>query len=292
MAEENLQSDELSSEEIREAKMMGWADKDAWRGKPEEWVGAKEFLETGRRILPLVRKSNERLSQEMGQLGGKVSSLESALQAANATIEALQESHEADVQAQVAAARKDLKAQLATAHRDGDHEAAAEITEQMTRLSDAEDDAEAAAAAAEKKRKANGEDRGAPVIDPSIKAWFEANPDFSQNQRKVALGNAVLAELRAKGDKRVGQEILDAVRDEVEEILGGSGGGGTSKVSGGNGGQERRSGGASGGKTYADLPADAKAACDKMAARLVGPDRAHKDIASWRNSYVAQYYKE
>jgi len=284
---------EVTSEEIQEAKLMGWADKDQWRGKPEEWVDAKAFLETGRKILPLVRKSNERMGQELSQLGGKVSSLESALQAANATIRTLEAAHDADVKEQVAAARKQLREELADASREGDHEAVADLTDKLTQLRDAEDDA-GKRTADEGKRKANGEDleEGGKKLElpQEVISWFDRHSDFAKDQRKVALANVIATEMLQKGDTRKGPEFLDAVREQVEEVLGGAVS--SSKVASGNGGAGRSSSGAVSGKTYADLPADAKAACDKQALRLVGPTRAHKDVESWRKSYVKQYFQE
>ena len=65
---------------------------------------------------------------------------------------------------------------------------------------------------------------------------------------------------------------------------------GTDKVQGGRG--PSGGGGGSGGrqKTYADLPADAKAACDSYASKLVGPGRAHKDLASWQAQYAKDFF--
>jgi hypothetical protein len=46
------------------------------------------------------------------------------------------------------------------------------------------------------------------------------------------------------------------------------------------------------GKTYADLPADAKAACDSFTDRVVGPKMKFKDVASWQKSYAEKYFEE
>ena len=275
----------------KKAKQFGWVPKEDYKGAEGSWLDAPEFVERGEQILPIVQSNNRRLQGQIGQLTNSLSSVQDALKASEATIRALQESHDADTQAQVEATRKQLKEELEAASRDGDHKSVADLTDQMTRLNTAE--------AKGKGNNDEGEEtpRGRPrEIPPALKAevedWYTRNPEYRTNARKLALGNAVSHEFRAAGDTRVGAAFLDAVAEEVDKALGDGGRTGHSKVSGDNGGRGRQTGSTGGGKTYADLPAEAKTACDKMAARLVGPNRAHKDIASWRSSYVKQYYTE
>lgn len=279
---DNEQVVEASPEELQEAGSMGWADKDKWRGKPEDWVDAKTFLEKGRQVLPIVRASNDRLKGQLDAEAQARRELEGRLAASEATLAALEEAHEADTAAQVEAARAELKTQLAEASREGDHEAVADLTQKMTDL---------AGKAPEKKedKKPVMQQQKAP---PEIIQWYKDNPEFINDPRSVALGNVISQELRQKGVTIVGPAFLDMVAAEVEKERGKpQSRRAAGKVEGGNGGAGGRSDDGGGGKTYADLPADAKAACDKAANRLVGANRAHKDVASWRASYVKQYYQ-
>lgn len=264
----------------QEAALMGWTPKEAFKGNPEKWVDAATFVEKGKQILPILQKNNERLLGQVNQLSGQVNALDGSLKAANAAIEALQESHSEDVKEQVEEAKARLRQELTEASRAGDHERVAEVTEKMTELRTAE--------AAPPTKKEVQQQPAKFVPNPEMRAWMDKNADFMLNPRKVALGNAVAAELKAKGDTRVGPAFMDAVREEVElDLAGGRQRGGDSKVESSRGGGKRNDGA----KTYEDLPADAKAACDAQAGKLVGPNRAHKDNASWRASYVKQYFK-
>lgn len=47
------------------ARDMGWAPKDKWRGDPEKWVDAKEFVRRGEEVLPIVTAENRRLKAEL-----------------------------------------------------------------------------------------------------------------------------------------------------------------------------------------------------------------------------------
>ena len=289
MAEEG-DDKQASNEDLEaEAREMGWSDKDAWRGPPEQWIDAKTFVERGRQILPIVRARSEQLHGELNQTRGRLQQMESALTAANAAIEALQEAHEEDTKEQVEAARRELRTQLAAASRDGDHDQVAELTDKMTQLN-------TAAADDDDKDKGRDKSREQPrrqphPLQPEIDAWYAKNPDFVKSPRHVALANAISNELRLSGDTSAGAAFLDKVAAEVEKALGPASRG-TSRVSSGNGGSGRRDTSSGGAKGYQDLPADAKEACDRQAKRLVGENRKHKTIDSWRASYAKTYFQE
>jgi hypothetical protein len=264
---------------------MGWVDKDNYRGNPADWVDAKTFVERGRQIMPILQRNNERLLGQLRTSEARLQSVEESLKAATTAIETLEQSHDEDTKAQVKAAREALQTELTTALRDGEHATAAELTSKLSELSVAEK--------GEERPASKQDERAASLpLHPEVKAWFEQNPDFIKNPRKVALGNAITAEFRAAGDTRTGAAFLDAIAAEVDKTLGVQRRGGASRVEGDNGGGGRRGDTGGGAKTYADLPAEAKAICDKQAARLVGPTRAHKDVESWRKSYARQYFAE
>lgn len=290
MADEVVtETPEASEAEVKEARVLGWSAREEWRGNPEDWVDARTFLERGKHILPMLQSNNKRLMEELRVRDSKLSSMERSLSAANAAIEALQTSQAEDVKAQVEAARAELRTEMASALESGDHARAAELTEKMTQLNSANADA-----GGEEKSKVS---TAQPVqmsqeMRNELQSWYDKNPAYKTDNRRIALLNAVAVELRNKGDTRVGAAFLDAVAEEVDNTLGPSQRGGASKVSSDNGGGGRTGSGAGSGKTYADLPQEAKTICDKQASRLVGPNRAHKTIESWRNSYARQYFQE
>ncbi len=285
MADEDQVAD-VTEAEVAEAKQLGWADKDAWKGNPDHWVDARTFLDRGRHVLPIVQENNKRLKGEVQLLREQLATSNASIQAANAAIEALQESHDKDVQEQVEAARAELKEQLAEASRDGDHKQVAELTDKLTQLN-----------AADKAAKDDGKEDKKPApgaqVAPDILAWNARNSEFVADPRRMALAQVEAVRLRQEGETSIGAAFLDKVAAKVDEILGAPRKGGTGKVESGNGGSGRGSngGGSSGAKSYSDLPADAKTVCDRMAQRLVGPNRAHKDLNSWRASYAKQYFQ-
>jgi septum formation inhibitor MinC len=271
---------QVSEEVIQEARQMGWLPKEEFKGRPEAWVDATTYVDKGRHVLPIVSAHNKELQQTVQRVAGQVSSLQIALQAANATIAAIEESAAADVEEQVKAARENLKTELEAASREGNHAAVAEITDKLTQLPEKKE---------EKKEVPNAQKP--PPLAPEMQAWYAANPDFVSDRRRVSLGNAIAAELREKGETSIGPVFMDKVRDEVNKALGITSQHRPGKTDAGNGGGGRKDA-QSVNKTYADLPQEAKEACDRAEKRLVGEKRAHKTQASWRASYVKQYFAE
>lgn len=290
---QNLENTGPSDEQITQARELGWADKDEWRGDPDDWVDAATFLERGTTVLPMLQKNLKRTMDTNAQLSARVSQTEMQLRAANAALAALDEERTADAVEDLKEKKADIKARIVDASKNGDHEAVADLQEQLAEIV-----AEEKAAAS--RPKPNGTTNGQPQVNPQLQAelvaWRGQNADFMANPRKVALGQAVAAELRSdpKNAGLVGAAFMDKVREEVEKSLGGSGAPGHSRVSAGAGGKRDgggSGGGGGGGKTYADLPKEARDACDRMEARVVGAGKKHKDQASWRKSYTAQYFK-
>jgi hypothetical protein len=46
------------------------------------------------------------------------------------------------------------------------------------------------------------------------------------------------------------------------------------------------------GKSFADLDADTRKACDSFARDLVGEGKTYKTLADWRNKYVEDYFAQ
>lgn len=287
--EQNQDRPELegaSVEELAEAKSLGWADKDAWRGPEGQWIGPKTFLEKGRGVLTVLKTNNERFSAENATLRANQSRIEAELKANKAALEALQEDAQErqaeSIEDEIAAA----KAEVAQASRDGDHEGVADATARLTELQ--------AKKLAPKKEEKKEERQEGPQLHPEVKQWLLDNPEYVTSPRKAALMNAVALEMRQAGDTRIGKAFLDDVAKEVGNTLGTKKSGGFSKTEGGGGGGREGGGGGSGGsgKGYTDLPADAKQVCENQAKRFVGEGKKYKDIAAWRNVYASKYFAQ
>lgn len=279
-------SETVDERTIQEAKALGWADRDAWKGDPDRWVSAKDFLEKAEHITPILRENNKRLLSEVGSYKSQMAQMQAQLRNTEAALKALEEFREETVVERTADEKAELKTQLAEASRDGDYERVAELTEKLVELG-------ARQAGKGTVKKETEESTGSSKLPPDVQAWFVSNPTYLTDARRRALSDAVALELRQNGETSTGPAFLDKVAAEVEKTLGGS----TArqnpgKAASGNGGTGRSNQRASGEKSFADLPSDAREACDSLAKRFVGEGKKFKDQASWRASYTKEYFRQ
>lgn len=267
----------------KEAGAIGWVPEADFRGEKSRWVSAEEFVKRGETVLPILRSQNQGLHTTVKALNTELAALKGELAAVGAGLKAVEESHEADVQERVKSARAELKRQLIDAKTNEDHAREVEILEQIEDLRDAQRDAKATPKV---------EERPAPrqePVSPETTVWTAKNKDWLESDReKRAIAFALGDVIRQDGfsgkaffeelDRRLAAHYKTDSRPRTD-----------SRVEGGsNGGGEAPSGSGKG-KSFADLPADAQAACNKLANKMVGPNRAHKDAAAWRASYAKQY---
>lgn len=293
MAEQELEQEleqgggeEPTAEELQEARGMGWVPEEEWRGDKSLYLGAKEFLERGRGLMPVLAANNRRLKAEQEADKQRLAQLEQQNRVLAAAVNALQDGAAEDAEATRKATVAELKTKIAEASRSGDYEAVAEATEQL---------AEIVVQPVEKKEPPPGPAAPSPALVQELKDWFDQNPEYRvPGSPKEMIAKGISDQLRGQGDRRVGAAFLNAVKEATEVYMDKHFGAGASasRVASGNGGSGRQNERAAAGKSYADLPADAKAYCEKFAARVVGQGKKFKDIAAWRKSYTAQYFEQ
>lgn len=276
----------MSDVETR-AREMGWKPQEEYRGDPSKWVDADTYVERGETVLPIVKAQKERLEKEVARLNEQVGELTTAFKGSQEAIKALEEFYSEETKRQVEKARADLKRQIRTAREEGNVDQELEAQEELTRLNAAERKAAETPGPNDSR-----EDKRAapPPPSPEYKAWEAENPWFGADKKKTnraVLMGAVVAdenpELKGKAffdelDRRL---IAEGVKEGRPRPNG--------RVDEGG---DRAGGGGKRNPGYDDLPADAKAACDKQATRLVGKDPRFKTEADWRRYYVEQYNKE
>ena len=272
-----------TAEQQAAAEKIGWIPPARYKGEPERFVDADTYIERGETVLPIVKKQLVDVRAENTVLRAEQQRTAAALKSAEEAIEQIEERHTVATQKAVEEARKQLKLQLAAASEAGDHAGVAELTDQMTRLNVAEEEAPPA--------KKNGVEHKAFVPPPELVAWNEENPWFGKDRRRTSLALGIAQELREAGEKSQGREFFEKVAAEVEKTLAPKEAPRGDKVEGARNGSESESR-TPRGKGYTALPADAKTACDADAKRFVGPDKKYKDITAWRNRYAEIYYEQ
>ena len=293
MAEEGevLDQDENAEAVEQEARSMGWCPKEEWRGKEEAWLPASEFVEKGRVMLPLVQNENKKLRSQREEDRRQLAALQAEVRNVTAALRAVQDQQDENTAERVEELRGDLKEAIAAAAKEGDFDKHAELLEKLVKLNAADKKAGGEGDDTAEARARQQQQQAQP--DPSFIAWRAKNDWFGVDRKRTRL--AVVAGQNVQEDEPTlrGQEFFEAVDAEIERLEGrAKPRQRDSKVSGGgNGGGEGGSGEGGGGKTYSDLPADAKAACASLARDLVGPKKRYKDEASWQKAYAKNYFQ-
>jgi hypothetical protein len=281
MSEGTVIIESQASPEVQKAALeMGWQPPERYKGTPDTFVDAEEYIKKTETVLPIVRETNRRLREELRSVSEQTRATQAALAAAQEAIKDMQAEHSVATARAIEQAKAEVKAQLAAASEAGDHKGVADLTEQLVQLNETK---------AEEKKAAPPPPLPAPEIDPAAKAFIEDNPWWGVDKRKTSLFLGIATELDEKiklgeiepMDKK---QLYAKVLEELETVFPPAGRP-ASKVEGGsgNGGPPARDGG------YTSLPADAKVQCDKDAKRFVGEGKRYKTVADWRKVFVERY---
>lgn len=227
------------------AKAEGWAPKEDWRGDPEAWVDAPTFVQRGKEILPIVQK---KLDDQMEVANSLRSELDDVKQTA-AQFREFQKQRVEETKRyyqQQITDLKELKKQ-AIADADGD---------QVVKIDDQIDEAKAA-----QQNVQPPSNDGQKILDDWVKKneWYgkdEVLRSFADGYATNELagkfeGAALLNEL----EKKVKTTFPEKFENKKRE---------TSAVDSGGGKPTKR------GKSYNDLPSEAKDACENFIEMVPG----------------------
>jgi ribosomal protein L29 len=233
----------------QEARTQGWVPLDEFRGPEEHWTDAETFVKRGYEINPILRKHNKELKAE----------LEKVRLDAKEAIEAAKEFREYQ-KTEFEKKRKtletdlaDLRSQRKDAISSGDGDTVDAIEQKIESVKQ-----EVASIKTPTEPEVN---TPPPPVDATLQGWLDKNDWYGVDEEVTELTNTLAASIRRKNPQLVGQEFLTALDARLVErgikeekkataptVEGGSGRGPTTTSK----------------KSYANLPADAKAACDKF----------------------------
>lgn len=236
-----------------EARAQGWVGLEEFRGKEEDWVDAETFVRRGKEIMPILRKNNEKLLKELAE-AKKVA--EEAREAAKEFREYQKELTERKV--------KELNTQIEQLKQAKREAISAGDGDRVIAIDDAIDDIKEEQRATKEEAKAKVEEVKEQSFDPSLNEWLGTNSWFGQDQRMTAIANGVGEAIRRENPNLIGKPFLEQLDKELADIFPEKFGKKKTPnpMDGGGGGSAGRP--LRGKKSYDNLPADAKAACDKF----------------------------
>lgn len=255
------QADDAPSYEDR-AMAMGWTPKTQFKGDPEKWVDAETFVKRGEEFLPFLKANNRRLEQALDKANTKLAGLEKAVE------RSIEHISRADQRA-YARARAELEAELEQAASNGDAASVKAITKDIVDL--------------EKEVSGAGKpEKGAdPEIPAEMQAWMDDNPWYGKDKALTAACQAIANDVFDEGYTGKAQlaEVDKRLRAEFPHKF--------TKPENPNrraaASVEGPGAAVKAGKTYADLPPEAKQMCDEFC----------RDIKGFtREKFVKDYYAQ
>lgn len=254
------------SEETVEQKAteLGWVEKSEWKGDPDKWRPAEEFVERGEKILPIVKKELEKTKAE----------LKIALSLNQQEIERIKQDAYEKAKSEYLARVRLIDQKEAEAFKAGDGEAYAEIKRVRENIKPPEPPKPAA-----------------PQVDvvfedwKSKNAWYQTDPELTDAADIIS--HKIVAERGGKVTDQDRPELLKEMEKRVKashphkfsnpkrEEPGGVEGGSQPVVTKKNG------------KTFDSLPESAKGSYNKLAEKFKAKGRTFT-----KEQYAQAYYEQ
>ncbi len=269
---------------------IGWVPKERFRGYADAWVDAETYLKRGETFVPFLKAQKRELEHQLAARDAKLSTLEHTLSEATETIEALKEFRTELNKERVEERKEQLVEGIKAAREEGNVEKEEALREKLSEAKEAL-----------KPPRSEPKPNGAPASplagienSPAWVGFLAANPWWTEDMVMRASAVAIGMDLASKGklDNLTQEQRLAAIARDTRERFGMNEQPRTSQVEGGRGGAGRRQETSSDEKSYADLSAEAKAACGKFEPRLVGKKAGqYATVEEYRKHYAAEFWK-
>lgn len=224
------------------ALSMGWTPKGQFKGDPEKWVDAETFVKRGEEFLPFLRANNKRLEQALERANNKIEQMDKGLKSA------IQQLSKADQRA-YARAKAELEADLEQYATAGDAEGVKAVTKDLVELE------------RETAGKASDDE---PADAPEFAEFRADNAWYGRDKALSAAFDALCREVFEEGytkPKAGLKEAFARLKEGFPEKFAKATNPNRAAPAAVEGvGAPHRTNG----KTYADLPADAKQMCDEL----------------------------
>jgi hypothetical protein len=272
MSEENVISNNVAPEVVKEAESQGWVPKERFRGNEADWVDADTFVKRGREILPILRKNNENLIKDLNATKEQLKEFREAAEEFKKFQKEAYERKAGEYEARI----KEIKESRAQAISDGDGQ---KVNALDDALDEAKEDLKQAKQAVKEAETVKEPEVTTPAVEPELQAWLDGNDWFGTDKRMTSIANGIGESLRLEFPLLKGKAFLEKLDEVLAEEFPNKFGKKQSPASRVESGSGRQGRGGNNAQSYDNLPADAKAACDKFV----------KQKLMTKEEYVASY---
>lgn len=258
------------------ARRLGWVDKEEFKGDPTKWRPADEFVQRGEKILPIVLANNERLQETVGRLERKFEESIAENKELKSVLGEMRDFARNASEREYKRAKADLESKMAESVTSADTPSYNNAKAQLDVL-----ETERPKPVEKKTETTTASTAQTVTLDPIIQDWIKKEEWFTKSPVLSAYAVETYGDLEKTKPGMTKAEMLAETKrmtvDRFPEKFGANplrnGAASVSEPRGGGGARKK-------GKTYDDLPADAKAACDRYV----------KNIPNYkRDDYVRDY---
>lgn len=285
MSEENVENgaDEQAATETR-ARDMGWQPQENWKGAPEKWVDAAEFVKRGETFVPFLQHTRKRLEGELAQERQARAMLEKRLAETESSVADVRKFSEEMAAERRERRKAEIAVELKAAREAGEDVRVAELQNELGEV------VKPPAPPPPERRPAPTQ----PEVLPWVKSYVDADADFFKDPVKVAVFNTLAVQKRQAGDTRTGEvdgvAFLNEVKEAANAKLGGNPARRQPSKTEDSRPAGRENGGRSAGQSYGDMDQAARDKCDAQEAKFVGPSKAFKTQAEWRKFFASEHF--
>lgn len=262
MSDELDNAPEVNQAEV-EAKQFGWMPLEEYKGNPDEWKDAETFLRRGKEINGFLRKDLEKIKEDNRKKEAELAEI-------RATMEEFRKYHNDTEARAYKRAVEELKAEKIEAIERGDGVRVVEIDDQIDQIKEAQ------------QTKPEAKKDPVPGYDADYVSWAKSNLWFSTDAELQSLALLIGQEINATEPNIKGRAFYDEVSKRVKEAVPEKFENPARNSSNVASSSDGRSPSTKKKKGYSDLPAEAKAACDKFV----------KQKLMTQEQYVSEYQWE
>lgn len=265
------------------ARRMGWRPREEYRGDPERWVTAEEYIEKGENELPILRERLRTGDRRLDQAERALTGVQNELKETKAVLTEFRDFASRGEKRAYERAVTDLEERHRKQVSEADVPGAEATMREIKQLEQEKPSEKPKVTIAEAEKPA------VQVIDPAVHAWVKANEDWYTTDpmmrgAAIALHGQLMQERPdlsipenlAEVKRRIVRRFPDAFENPRRN--------GAGAVAG----SQEPGSGKRGSKTYADLPPEAKRACDRFIAQIPPDPKTKKPYS--REEYVQMYF--
>jgi hypothetical protein len=252
------------------AKTMGWVTMEDFKGDPDKWTSAEDYVDKADNIMPIMRAQNRKYEEELKAKSIGWKKTEEELAALKKTVENIVRINTNVSEREYERAMETIRNEQATAIENNDGEKFKALEAQKDTLVKNRPE----------KVEIVKED---PPVNPEFTKWVTHNTWYNDDPELRNYSDYMASVVSRENPQLEGEALFEAVKNRVKATFpdkfenpnrnkAGDVDGGTNQ--GGSG--EKKN------KSYRDLPADARSACDRFVAEGL----------MTREEYAKDYFEE